>query len=69
MISFQNYRILKNELSHPDVKYIEADQVMSINNQQDPTLNSPLGVITQTGATWVKHLILYLSLIYIYISQ
>jgi len=33
---------LASELQHPNVKYIEADQVMSINDD----------TITQTGATW-----------------
>lgn len=44
--------LLKAELAHPDVKYIEADQVMSINYQQEKGERSPLEVITQTGATW-----------------
>jgi subtilisin family serine protease len=39
-------------LAHPDVKYIEADQVVSINWEQDPKAVAPLATITQTGATW-----------------
>jgi len=41
--------LLKAELSHPDVKYIEIDQVMSINYEQEARAPSAL---TQTGATW-----------------
>jgi subtilisin family serine protease len=44
--------LLKAELAHPYVKYIEADQVMSINYQQEKETRAPLDVITQTGATW-----------------
>jgi len=44
--------LLKAELAHPDVKYIEANQVMSINYQQEKGERSPLATITQTGATW-----------------
>jgi len=43
--------LLKAELAHPDVKYVEADQVMSINYQQEHE-RSPLATITQIGATW-----------------
>jgi subtilisin family serine protease len=43
---------LKAELAHPDVKYIECDQVMSINFEQDKEARSPLATVTQTGATW-----------------
>jgi len=42
--------LLKAELAHPDVKYIECDQVMSINFEQET--RAPLDTITQTGATW-----------------
>lgn len=42
--------LLKAELAHPDVKYVEADQVMSINYQSN--IQAPQAVITQTGATW-----------------
>lgn len=44
--------LLKAELAHKDVKYIEADQVMSINWEQDPRAVSPLATVTQNGATW-----------------
>jgi subtilisin family serine protease len=43
--------LLKAELAHPDVKYVEADQVMSINYQQEHE-RSPQAIITQIGATW-----------------
>jgi subtilisin family serine protease len=36
--------LLKAELAHPDVKYIEADQIMSI--------NTPAATTTQTNPTW-----------------
>jgi len=42
--------MLKAELAHPDVKYIEADQIYSINYIQEA--RAPLASITQTGATW-----------------
>jgi len=42
--------LLKAELAHPDVQYIEADQIVSINYMQDA--HSPLATVTQTGATW-----------------
>jgi len=42
--------LLKSELAHPDVKYISADQTVSINYKVDKPI-SPLAV-TQTGATW-----------------
>jgi len=41
--------LLKIELAHPDVEYIECDQVMSINDVQE---QAPQAIITQTGATW-----------------
>jgi subtilisin family serine protease len=44
--------LLKAELAHPDVKYVEADQVMSINYEQEKNARSPLATVTQTGATW-----------------
>lgn len=44
--------LLKAELAHPSVKYVEADQVMSINYEQEKGARSPLAVVTQTGATW-----------------
>jgi len=44
--------LLKAELAHPDVKYIECDQVMSINFEQDKEARAPLATVTQTGATW-----------------
>jgi len=43
-------KLLKKQLAHPDVKYIEADQVVSINFGQEA--RSPLATITQSGATW-----------------
>jgi len=43
--------LLKAELAHPEVKYVEADQVLSINIKQDK-ISAPLEVVTQTGATW-----------------
>jgi len=43
--------LLKAELAHPDVKYIEADQVFSINYIQEE-VTAPLAAVTQTGATW-----------------
>jgi len=36
--------LLKQELAHPQVKYIEADQIMSI--------NAPAATQTRSGATW-----------------
>jgi len=42
--------LLQAELAHPDVKYVEADQVMSIYYEQN--IQAPQAVITQTGATW-----------------
>jgi len=48
--------LLKEELSHPEVKYIEADQIVSINYQQENNTishsKSSLAVVTQTGAMW-----------------
>jgi len=38
-------------LAHPNVLYIEADQVMSINDG-DFEVRSPAATATQTGATW-----------------
>jgi subtilisin family serine protease len=42
--------LLKYELAHPDVKYIEADQILSINYQQEE--RAPQALITQIGSTW-----------------
>jgi len=42
--------LLTEQLAHPNVKYIEADQVFSINYQQEP--RSPYATATQSGATW-----------------
>jgi subtilisin family serine protease len=42
--------LLQAQLAHPNVKYIEADQVMSINYALEP--RSVDALITQTGATW-----------------
>jgi len=44
--------LLKVELANSDVKYVEADQVMSINYQQEKNARSPLAFVTQTGVTW-----------------
>jgi len=44
-----NKKLLAEQLAHPNVQYIEADQVMSINYQQE---RSPDALATQTGATW-----------------
>jgi subtilisin family serine protease len=44
--------LLKTVLNHPDVQYVEADQVMSINYQQEKNARAPLATVTQTGATW-----------------
>lgn len=47
-----DFSLLKVELADPEVQYIEADQVMSINlPAQQP--EEPSAVVTQTGATWV----------------
>jgi len=43
-------KFLKQELAHPAVKYIEADQVMSINYKQEA--RAPSATTTQTSATW-----------------
>jgi len=45
-----NKDLLALQLAHPNVMYIEADQVFSINYQQEP--RSPYATATQTGATW-----------------
>jgi subtilisin family serine protease len=42
--------LLQQQLAHPNVKYIEADQVMSINYIQEA--RAPEAVVTQSGATW-----------------
>jgi len=47
-----NKQMLTEQLSHPNVQYIEADQVFSINYEQDKEARAPLAVATQTGATW-----------------
>jgi len=46
--------LLKIELSHPDVEYVEADQEVSLDYKSDkPTLSRPGPLaVTQTGATW-----------------
>jgi subtilisin family serine protease len=63
--------MLLAELAHPDVKYIEADQVMSINYIQEP--RAPLASVTQSGATWGLNRIdqrnLPLDGVYIYDSR
>jgi len=45
-----NKDMLAEQLAHHSVKYVEADQVMSINYEQVP--RSPDATATQTGATW-----------------
>jgi len=45
-----NKKLLAEQLAHPNVKYIEADQVFSINYDQEK--REPLAVVTQSGATW-----------------
>eukprot|EP00026_Physarum_polycephalum_P009531 Phypoly_transcript_09659.p1 GENE.Phypoly_transcript_09659~~Phypoly_transcript_09659.p1 ORF type:complete len:403 (+),score=72.03 Phypoly_transcript_09659:114-1322(+) len=45
-----NKQMLTEQLSHPNVLYIEADQVISINDQQEA--RAPAATATQTGATW-----------------
>jgi len=47
-----NKQMLTEQLAHPNVLYVEADQVMSINYQQDKEARAPLATATQTGATW-----------------
>jgi len=54
--------LLKAELAHPSVKYVEADQVMSINYEQEKGARSPLAVVTQAGATWGITRIAYTAL-------
>lgn len=44
-------RMLQQQLAHPNVKYIEADQIMSINYKKEP--RSTLATVTQKDATWV----------------
>jgi hypothetical protein len=46
-------RMLTEQLTHDNVLYIEADQVMSINQQE---ARAPEATATQTGATWVRSL-------------
>jgi len=47
-----NKKLLQAQLEHPNVKYIEADQVMSINYEQEYPVEAPAATVTQTGATW-----------------
>jgi len=44
-----NKQMLTEQLAHDNVLYIEADQVMSINQQE---ARAPEATATQTGATW-----------------
>jgi serine protease len=44
--------LLKEILEHPQVKYVEQDQVMSITSAVEAEDEAPLAVITQVGATW-----------------
>jgi len=46
-----NKQILQEQLNHTNVKYIEADQVMSINYER-PDVGSPEAIVTQSGSTW-----------------
>jgi len=63
-----NKKLLSEQLAHPNVKYIEADQVMSINYQQNP--RAPEATATQTGATWglarIWHVNLPVGTTYVY---
>jgi len=45
-----NKQLLADQLVHPNVKYVEADQVMSINYERE--VRSPDATATQSGATW-----------------
>jgi len=45
-----NKKLLQQQLESPNVKYVEADQVMSVNYKQEP--RAPEALATQTGATW-----------------
>jgi len=45
-----NKMVLQHQLNHSAVKYIEADQVMSINYIQEP--REPAATVTQSGSTW-----------------
>jgi len=60
--------LLKAELAHPDVQYIECDQIMSIYVEDAP--QAPLATATQTGATWglsrIDQRALPLGTVYIY---
>jgi len=47
-----NKQLLMEQLAHPKIKYIEADQVMSINYKQELHISAPAAATTQTGATW-----------------
>jgi len=44
--------LLKELLEHPQVLYIEQDQVFSISSVIEPEPEAPLAILTQTGATW-----------------
>jgi len=45
-----NKDLLAEQLAHPNVKYVECDQVFSINYQQEA--RSPMATVTQSGSTW-----------------
>jgi len=47
-----NPTLLKELLDHPQVSYIEQDQVFSITSAIDSEVEEPMASITQTGATW-----------------
>jgi len=46
-----NKQMLQEQLNHTNVKYIEADQVMSINYEK-PDIGAPEAILTQSGSTW-----------------
>jgi len=47
-----NKKLLAEQLTHPDIKYIEADAMASIDYIQEPPVSAPHALVTQTGATW-----------------
>jgi len=45
-------KLLSEQLSHPNIKYIEADHMASIDYIQEPHVDAAPASITQIGATW-----------------